>query len=219
MVGSCKKNKKYVTPDVEPQKEYDGRFSRMYSMTYFADSIPEVFIEWNEVHFPGPPGTFISIDSVTLNDTILGFQPDGFYRSYSTYKHPPFRWTVKGKNGIPSFTYKDTSSVPLFNGYNLLPDSSSLNNDLNIPITNMKDVSFITATLEDWNNHKLKKETKVSGSNTSITFSKQELSVFKHLSTSRLTLFMDRTPITTEIETKKFKFETSLEIIRDGVFY
>lgn len=79
----------------------------------------------------------VQVDSVSLNGTNLKY--DSINQQYSSEILDTSKciWALKGKNGVPDFNYANTVGMPVYTGYDQLPDSIDISKDLVVPLSGM----------------------------------------------------------------------------------
>jgi hypothetical protein len=89
----------------------------------------------------------VQVDSVSLNGTNLKY--DTINEQYSAEIKDTSKcvWALKGKNGVPDFNYTNPVGMPVYTGYDQLPDSIDISKDLVIPLTGIVNADNFAITL------------------------------------------------------------------------
>ena len=95
------------------------------------------------------PSLEISVNSVSLNGTIMKWSGSDYSDTTFSIVCPPGTWVVNGANGIPTFTYTNNDPMPAFSGYASWPDTIYRNQNTTIPMTGVTGAGFITVNIMD----------------------------------------------------------------------
>lgn len=93
--------------------------------------------------------TGVKVNSVSLNGTTLKFNSSYYIDSTGTISLPPITWVVNGANGIPSFTYVDTTTLGTYTGYSSLPDTIFRNQTTTINVTGVANAGRMYVMIND----------------------------------------------------------------------
>lgn len=87
--------------------------------------------------------THITVDSVFINNSFCTL--DTFNNVYDNTTDSLCNWRIVGNNGIHSFNFTKNNGMPIYNNYNLLPDTIDHTTTISLPIhiTNADDVIVI----------------------------------------------------------------------------
>lgn len=113
---------------------------------------------YNDETEHGYPVNTVDGGNVSCNGDSLrkstGINP--IYINYDTSTpNPPFNWVVQGSVDVPGFTYKNCKVSPSYSGYNLLPDTINMNQDLVIRLEGVSDVDAIYAEIGGYSTPKI----------------------------------------------------------------
>ncbi len=156
---ACTKKEQEPEPTPEPApapKVYNGLFSSSINAavqgtslnTYFTSEFAVITfstLNHNTTDLSG----LVDAGKVTLNG--VGFERPintMFYYTDSSHSNPftpPHIWSVTGSTTIPAFTFTNTNTYPIFEGYRNLPDSFQSSTGPVIPITKFSNVDEIEA--------------------------------------------------------------------------
>jgi len=154
-----------------------GVLIKLITQNINADTLGGIYDDGGSAWFLGNSGNgFIHVDSVLLNGIVLQTDSSNFYTTYNVTGLPNSHWHVKGNNGIPSFDYTNTKSMPSsFGGYHSLPDSVKRTQNITIPISGISNATGSYIFIQDNYGHSVYKDIPLSA--TSVTFTSAELLV------------------------------------------
>lgn len=150
---ACKKDKKSPEPPLPPVI-YNGLFSSSiyavgngsFDTTYFTSEFAGITSNALYHNTFKDLSNMVDVGNVSLNGVQFGKPtPIHFYEddSYSNPFSPPHVWSISGSQTIPAFTFTNTNSYPVFEGYKNLPDSFHNSTGVVIPLTNFSNVDEI----------------------------------------------------------------------------
>jgi hypothetical protein len=156
---SCKKKKS--DPAIEPTPMvYQGVFtSQIYVVgngtlvTNYGAPLNDGFICSHTLeHNMWDPTSLVDAGNVSLNGVSFGkhLSVPYYYRDTTatiTF-NPPHVWSITGTGRIPAFTFINTNTYPVFNGYNSLPDSFQISLGATIPVNNYSNVDEIEVAFQ-----------------------------------------------------------------------
>jgi hypothetical protein len=156
---SCKKEKSPdpATPAANQTiSGYDGILTAALSQNIYNGALMPYPAAMGDAWFGNTPSTayavqnFVMVDSVSLNGTYFKFGTF-YYRdtTYSIPNLPPVKWRIAGAHGIPSFTYVNTTTMPVYTGYASLPDSINHTQNLSIPLTGISNANVVSVSIID----------------------------------------------------------------------
>ncbi|HXU27046.1 MAG TPA: hypothetical protein VN698_07430 [Bacteroidia bacterium] len=163
------------------------------------------------------PSTFVKVDSVGLNGRMFKFSNYSYQDSTMGNSYPSGVWTVKGLNGIPSFTYTASTPIPTYAGYGSLPDTIYKSQTAVVPITGVGGSDQTTIILSDGNNgagHLVAQTLTASGN--SVTFAASTLGGM-NVSANATTAFMNVHCVKNNVESvngKPINFTTEYQLTK-----
>ncbi|HET6227895.1 MAG TPA: hypothetical protein VFF27_16540 [Bacteroidia bacterium] len=179
LMGSCKKK-----DDVKPEEEtttpteenINGSLTMITQEDVGSNPFPIIntasAIFYENIHSTN----YIEVDSVIVNGVGLEHQSlTNMYQAIPNMitNYTKATWEVKGKNGIPSFTYENKRGMPVYTGYAAIPDVISPKKDYTLTLTGVSNTDLYIVSIKDLNGGNLMKN-ELIGKN-SVTFTAAEL--------------------------------------------
>jgi hypothetical protein len=176
--GSSSTTGNTATNTGNPSGTYNGFLYAAYAVsgTTSINSCVAAFVNTPVAFNPSTPFVATAtINAVYVNGTQLLYNTnnDYSYTTLSSLGFPPASWIVNGAGTIPSFTYSNTNSMPIFSGLSSFPNTISKAQNLVIPITGASGYDQIEITVQDSLNNST--TVYVASGTTSVTFLKSSL--------------------------------------------
>ena len=152
-------------------------------------------------------GTVTLINVVFKNKSII----TNYYYNDSTFTHfsLPHTWSVSGTSAISTFSYSNINTPPTFTANANIPDSIKISSGFTIPIKGITDCSLIRVFINGGNGSTVYPNKLLSGTDTLITFTANELQGLVPTNTGYLSVQLFRDHYRT-IGGKRINFRTGL---------
>ncbi|HET6227894.1 MAG TPA: hypothetical protein VFF27_16535 [Bacteroidia bacterium] len=150
----------------------------------------------------------VQIDSVSLNGTNLKYDTLNHQYSSEIIDTSKCVWAMKGKNGVPDFNYINTVGMPVYTGYDLLPDSIDISQDLVIPCIGMTNADNFAISILSFTGTQVTSSF-VNIGPSSFTFKSSQLSNFQKGDYAFLSMLVIRENDTQSVPTASFFLHNS----------
>lgn len=123
-------------------------------------------------------GTSIEAGTVSMNGVSLkqySPNPIRYSDTTNTIPFPIQNWVISGSSQVPAFTFTNNDSVPIYTGYNLIPDTILKATGFSLPFTGLSGCDEFQLYIASGSTNIIKKYTATT---TAITVAPSELAAF-----------------------------------------
>ena len=138
-----------------PSGTYNGFLFAVYAVsgTLTANSVLAAFVNTPIAFNPSTKMVATTtVNAVYINGNLIPYDStnhDYSTLTFSSFGFPPANWVVNGVGTIPSFTYSNANSMPVFTGVSSFPNTISKAQNLVIPITGASGYDQIQVKVQD----------------------------------------------------------------------
>lgn len=232
IIISCKKKDNTVEPvnNTTPNSQ-NGNYGVFLSrkQAIITNTLISSFNNFSTAYISSSPlignnptvGSLLDMGNVDLNGTIFKKNSYGATNMYgdstsSTY-NTPLNWIVSGSSSVTSFSYSNTNSYPVYNGYTSIADSFVISNNISIPLNNYSgsdeiETYFVTSTNPVTNTS----IQNISSSPTALNFTNSDLNIIGINSNVTLVINFYKNNIQT-INGKYYNFRTGYSLMKSNI--
>lgn len=166
-------------------------------------------------------GSLLDMGTVNLNGVVFqknAWSVSGMYKdSTTTTYNTPHNWVISGSTAVPSFSFSNTNTYPIYTGYAAIADSFVVANNISIPLTNYSgadeiETYFVTSSNPTTNTS----IQNVAGTVTSLNFTTTDLSIIGVNANVALVITFYKNNTQT-INGKSYNFRTGYNIIKSNI--